>query len=419
MKKRIALILVLCLTLGAATFAAAQEEPVTLTVMHYMGNEVKINAFNAILEGYMQEHPNVTFDSQALSQNEYITQLRTRVGAGDAPDIMMGQPAQYTDIIDAGYVMDLSGSDMIAKLGLTAADIGDCSWNGKVYALPLDFKTYAVIYNKAIFAQYGLSEPTTQDELDAVCKTLSDNGVDPWIRNYSNVTYPDIEIRAIMWPLLMENGKFDAFAKLMSGEAKFADYPEFTKALELWGRRMEYNRLDDMSNDTTMARQAMAAGEAAMIYDGTWAYAQIQGFNPDQEYGMFVVPRDDGKPNSFCVQLDQIFMVNGMSDHVDEALNFIAYLLSPEVAGQWSAATYNPSVVPGVTVDMPEVIRVAMHAKETNNIAHAGNFTAQLSGEYLTNWRAVLQSFAADRSLTPADIVEEMQAAFDEINASK
>lgn len=419
MKRIIVLLLALCLMLGMVSFATAEEEPVTITILHYMGNEVKINAFNAILEGYMVEHPNVTFDSQALSQNEYITQLRTRIGAGDAPDIMMGQPAQYSDIIEAGYVMDLSDNELITTLGLTEADIGDCSYNGKVYALPLDFKTYAVIYNKAIFAEYGLSEPTTQDELDTICKTLADNGIDPWIRNYSNVTYPDIEVRAILWPLLMENGKYDAFEKLMSGEAQFADYPEFAKALELWGRRMEYSRLDDMSNDTTMARQAMAAGEAAMIYDGTWAYAQIQGFNPDQEYGMFAVPRDDGVANSYCVQLDQIFMVNGQSDHVDEALSFMDYLLSPDVAGQWSAATYNPSVVPGVTVEMPEVISVAMKAKETNNIAHAGNFTAQLSGEYLTNWRAVLQSFAADRALTVDDIVEEMQAAFDEINASK
>ena len=121
MKRCITLILALCLTLGLATFATAQEEPVTITIMHYMGNEVKLNAFNAILDGYMEAHPNVTFDSQALSQNEYITQLRTRVGAGDAPDIMMGQPAQYTDIIEAGYVMDLSDNELIAKLGLTDA----------------------------------------------------------------------------------------------------------------------------------------------------------------------------------------------------------------------------------------------------------------------------------------------------------
>ncbi|NLI21323.1 MAG: carbohydrate ABC transporter substrate-binding protein [Clostridiales bacterium] len=419
MKKLISLVLALCVLLGAASLAMAQEEPVTLTILHYMGNEVKLNAFNAIVEGYRALHPNVTFDSQALSQNEYITQLRTRVGAGDAPDIMIGQPAQYTDIIQAGYVMDLTGNPLVDKLNLTAADIGDCSWEGKVYALPLDFKTYGVIYNKAIFEKYGLSEPGTQDELDALCKTLADNGVDPWIRNYSNVTYPDIEVRAILWPLLMENGKLDAFEKLMSGEAKFTDYPEFAKALELWGRRMAYGRMDDMSNDTTMARQAMAAGQAAMIYDGTWAFAQIQGFNPDQRYGMFAVPRDDGKPNQYCVQLDQIFMVNGQSAHVDQAMDFMAYLLSPDVAGQWSAATNGPSVVPGVTVDMPEVIHVAMQAKENNNIAHAGNFTAQLSGEYLNNWRAVLQGFAADRTLTVEALTAEMQAAFDEINASK
>ena len=226
MKKLLALLLTVCL-LGCLAATVCAEEPVTITILHYMGNEVKLNAFNRILDGYTALHPNVTFDSQALSQNEYITQLRTRVGAGDAPDIMMGQPGQYADIIEAGYVMDLSDNPLIAELGMTEGDIKNCSYNGHVYALPLDFKTYGVIYNKGMFEKYGLSVPTTQDELDAVCKTLKDNGVDPWARNYSNVTYPDIEMRAILWPLLQENGHNDAFQKLMAGEACFEDYPEF------------------------------------------------------------------------------------------------------------------------------------------------------------------------------------------------
>ena len=418
MKKLLALLLTVCL-LGCLAATVCAEEPVTITILHYMGNEVKLNAFNRILDGYTALHPNVTFDSQALSQNEYITQLRTRVGAGDAPDIMMGQPGQYADIIEAGYVMDLSDNPLIAELGMTEGDIKNCSYNGHVYALPLDFKTYGVIYNKGMFEKYGLSVPTTQDELDAVCKTLKDNGVDPWARNYSNVTYPDIEMRAILWPLLQENGHNDAFQKLMAGEAGFADYPEFEKALELWGRRMDYNRMDDMSNDTTMGRQLIASEGAAMIYDGTWAFAQIQQFNPAIEYGMFAVPRDDGKPNAFCVQLDQLFMVNGKSAHSEAVMDFMKYLLTPEVAGQWSAETLCPSVVPGVTVEMPEVVMTAIQAKEAGNIAHEGAFTASFSGEYLTNWRSITQGFCADRSLTPADIIEELQAAFDEINASK
>ncbi len=418
MKKLVALVLALCLMAAVTSFAAA-EEPVTITILHYMGNAVKLDAFNKILAAYTELHPNVTFDSQALSQNEYITQIRTRVGAGDAPDVMMGQPGQYSDIIEAGYVMDLTDNELIGKLNLTDADKGNCSWNGTVYALPLDFKTYGVIYNKAIFEKYGLTEPKTQDELDNICKVLTENGVDPWARNYSNVTYPDIEMRGVLWPLLIRNGHGDAFQKLMNGEAKFADYPEFEKALELWARRMQYSRMDDMSNDTTMGRQLLASGGAAMMYDGTWAYAQIQEFNPDQKYGMFALPLDDGTENSYCVQLDQIFMVNGKSEHAAETLKFMEYLLSAQTAGQWSAETLNPSVVPGVTVEMPEVIKTAMEAKEAGNIAHEGSLKASLSGEYLTNWRSILQGFAADRTLTPADILDELQAAFDEIIASK
>ena len=81
MKKLLALLLTVCL-LGCLAATVCAEEPVTITILHYMGNEVKLNAFNRILDGYTALHPNVTFDSQALSQNEYITQLRTRVGAG-------------------------------------------------------------------------------------------------------------------------------------------------------------------------------------------------------------------------------------------------------------------------------------------------------------------------------------------------
>ena len=390
-------------------------EPLTITILHYMGNEVKLNAFNAILEKYRKDNSHVTFDSQAISQTEYFTQLRTRIASSDTPDIMMGQPSQYPDIIDTGCIMDLSALELVKNLKLTDADIGDCSYKGTLYALPLDFKTYGVIYNKSIFEKYSLKEPATQAELDAVCKTLKDNGVDPWIRNYSNATYPDIEARAIFWPLLMENGKYDALDKLMKGEAKFADYPEFRKAIELWTQRLKYDRIDDYSNDITMGRQKFAAGEGAMIYEGTWAYAQISGFNTELKLGMFPVPRDDGKPNQYCVQLDQLFMLSAKSVHPDAVMSFMEFFLSAEIAGFWTAETLNPSVVPGVSVELPDVMKAAMDAKEKGNIAHAGKFSAQLYGEFTTNWRNYLQAYCAEKTYNVDDLTNKMQAAFDEI----
>jgi len=417
MKKLTSVLLVLVLLLSLSG-AVADEAPVTITIMNYLGNQVKLDAWQKILDGYKALHPNVTFDSQSYSQNDYISQLRTRIGNDDTPDIMMGQPTQYSDIIDAGHVKDLTGHELITNLGLNEGDQANCSYNGKVYALPLDFKTYGVIYNKGIFAKYGLKEPATQDDLDQIMKTLKENGVDPFMRYYSNVTYTDIEMRGILWPLLLENGHNDAFEKLMDGTAKVADYPEFEKAYELWRRRMAENRIDYMSLDATQARTKFAAGEAAMMYDGTWAYAQIQGFNPAQEYGMFVLPRDDGKPNAWCIQLDQIFMVSNESEHEDVVMDFMAYLLSPAVAGQWAAETLNPSVVPGVETEMPEVIMTACKGKESGNVAHEGSFTTWFKGEYLTAWRQCTQSFAAEM-MTPADGIQLLQDTFDEIIASR
>ena len=418
MKKLLSVVLALALLAGMTALAGAEEAPVTITIMNYLGNQVKLDAWQKILDGYTALHPNVTFDSQSYSQNDYISLLPTRIANGDTPDIMMGQPTQYSDIIDAGHVKDLTGCELITALGLNEGDLANCSYKGNVYALPLDFKTYGVIYNKGIFDQYGLKEPTTQAELDAVCKTLADNGVDPWMRYYSNVTYTDIEMRGILWPLLLENGNGDAFEKLMAGEAAFTDYPEFEKAFDLWRQRMAYNRIDYMSLDATQARTKLAAGEAAMMYDGTWAFAQIQGFNPDQQYGMFVLPRDDGKANAWCIQLDQIFMVSNESKHEEAVMDFMAYLLSPDVAGMWAAETLNPSVVPGVETEMPQVIMTACKGKESGNVAHEGSFTTWFKGEYLTAWRQCTQSFAAEM-MAPADGVQLLQDTFEEINASK
>ena len=419
MKKIVSLLLALVLMLGMVSFASAEDEPVTITIMHYMGNTVKIDTFQKIMDMYQELHPNVTFEAQMYSQNDYISQLPIRIANGDTPDIMMGSPAQYSDIIAAGKIKDMTGSALIEDLALSEGDLANCCYEGKVYGIPIDFKTYGVFYNKAIFEQYGLTEPTTQEELDNICAVLAENGVDPWIRCYSNVTYTDIEVRGILWPLLVENGNYDAFDKLMNGEAQFADYPEFAKAFDLWAARMAYSRTDDMSNDTTTARQLIASGAGAMIYDGTWAFAQIQGFNPDVEYGLFALPRDDGNANGWCIQLDQIFMVSNESEHEEAVLDFLAFLTSPEIAGLWSAETLCPSVVPGVEAEMPDAILTACKGKESGNIAHEGAFTSWLKGEYLTAFRQITQNFAADRTMTTEDVITMLQDEFDIINASK
>ena len=73
-----------------------------------------------IQAAFSEKYPNVTFENSAYSQGtDYFAQLQTAIASGDMPEIMMGNPGLYTDLIEGGYVMDLTGNAVIEGLGLT------------------------------------------------------------------------------------------------------------------------------------------------------------------------------------------------------------------------------------------------------------------------------------------------------------
>jgi raffinose/stachyose/melibiose transport system substrate-binding protein len=389
----------------------------TITIAHYMSQQSKTSTFEKCQKLFTKLYPKIKFENTTVVQTNYFSLLRTKVAAGDAPDIMMGQPSQYPDIIGTGIIMDFMDSPLLKKAALDKGDLGDCSYKGKVYGLPIDFKTYGVMYNVDIFKKYGLKEPKTQSELLKICETLKKNGVDPWVRSYKDQVFPDIEIRGVLWPLLQKNGKFDAFGKLMSGAKKFADYPEFKQAMTVWTERLKYDRLDDLANDQNKANELFAAGKGAMYYTGTWNIGDISTKNPKLKMGIFKLPASNVASDSkFPCQVDEVFMVNAKSKKVQLALKFMEFMLSPRGAKVWSEGAQMPSVVKGVKSKSlhPVVLRV-MEEKANGNVAHAGLWTEQMYGEYTVKWRATLQKYAAEKKWDIDKLTAEMQATWDEI----
>ena len=107
-------------TEAPATEATAQEEevlsdePVVIHTIHYMVEGNKSAGLEAIQNAFTEKYPNVTFENSAYSQGtDYFAQLSTAIASGDMPEIMMGNPGLYTDLIDGGYVMDLTGNEVI------------------------------------------------------------------------------------------------------------------------------------------------------------------------------------------------------------------------------------------------------------------------------------------------------------------
>lgn len=102
---------------------------------------------------------------------------------GNPPDIMLANyNFEVARFVDRCALTDLTGTAAAAS---TREDLqplmdqyGHCE--GRVSALPYSVMASSVIYNKDIFAKYGLQVPTTWTELLNVCKTLKAAGVTPF-----------------------------------------------------------------------------------------------------------------------------------------------------------------------------------------------------------------------------------------------
>ena len=417
MKRIFASLLALILVLSAVGFAAA-EDTVNVTVFHYMAQATKQAGLVAIEEAYSALHPEVTFTNIYYNQGtDYFPQLSTALSSGDQPNIMMGNPGLYPDLVTEGFVMDLSDNEVIKGLNLPSGDLGDVSADGKIYGFPIDFKTWGIFYNKEIFAELNLEVPTTLTELNALQQTLIDAGIDPYVRSFGDAVYGDIEMRNTVWPRALAAGDNDVFEKLMNGTGKFADYPYFEEALQNWTYRLVAPRTDDLSNTQDMGLEVFAAGGAAMRYDGTWAIGDMMSKNPAFEIGFFVAPIDDEGSAKLNVQVDQAFMVNPQAENSDVALSFMEYWITEGVA--WSEMSQMP-LLTGVTSDkLLPMVKTLAEIKASGEIAHYGDFTMPLSSAFTTAWRVELNAYAESMlsggSMTIQDCLDNLQAAFDEV----
>ena len=85
------------------------DKPVVIEVFHYMLQNTKQAALEAVEAAYMAKNPNVTFKNTFYNQGtDYFPQLSTALASGELPNIIMGNPGLYPDVVSEGYAMDLS-----------------------------------------------------------------------------------------------------------------------------------------------------------------------------------------------------------------------------------------------------------------------------------------------------------------------
>lgn len=279
---------------GASPTSSAKE---AVTVSLLTSQAKYREAYKKIAQK-LKDEENITLDIQIVPDDQYYNLVKTKIATKEVPDILMNNaPSEYITIDAPKNMVDLSNEPWVSRLAnpnlLKATD-------GNIYAMPVESSSFysAAYYNKSVFKDLGLAEPKTYAEFLNVLETIKTqgNGITPIYMSNKDSWTTQI-FMTIGLPVLLGDKAQGTWDKLLTNQMKWADIPEFktilTSFVELYEKG--YVNKDHMTATFDNAKDALATGKAAMVYNGEWTVGDLlnkNGMDPDN-IGAFVVPFGD------------------------------------------------------------------------------------------------------------------------------
>ncbi|MDD6616456.1 MAG: extracellular solute-binding protein, partial [Lachnospiraceae bacterium] len=166
---------------GAMTMGVSAEEKVDLNVIAAQYGQNTADWWAKFVEDFNAANPGINLNVEVVSWNDIYTVVNTRIGNGQAPDILnidVFADYQADDLLlpAKDYVSEETYAKMYESF-LAQSEI-----DGTVWAVPDLASARAMYYNADILEAAGVEVPTTWDELIAACEAIKayDDSIYPW-----------------------------------------------------------------------------------------------------------------------------------------------------------------------------------------------------------------------------------------------
>lgn len=292
-------------------------------------------AIEEVVAAFEAENPDIDVTLQVIPWVDYWNTLQTTSAGGTGPDVAWMLGARLGPYLEGGALLPLD--DAIAEAGIDLAGYPEALVDlyrdsGATYALPKDFDTIALWYNKEIFDNAGIAYPTADWTWDDV------------VTNAKALTDPEADIFGIGAPLEAQAGYYNtiyqAGGEVISADGTTSGYdsPEAIAGLKFWTDMINVHGVSPSLasfSDTEAVAQFMS-GRLAMLYTGSF-YA-LRFANDEYASANFdVAPLPQGPVSGASV-------INGMgnvafagSEHPEEAARLAVFLSSPTASAIQSA----------------------------------------------------------------------------------
>jgi ABC-type sugar transport system, periplasmic component len=139
-------------------------------------------AFRELIAKFNEQYPNITINYQSVPFGEAQNKFKTAAASGSgAPDILRAEVAWVPEFASLGYLYALDGSELTADASdYFETPLSSNRFDGKTFGVPQVTDSLALLYNKRLFAEAGITEPpATWDEVKTAAAAIKQaTGVD-------------------------------------------------------------------------------------------------------------------------------------------------------------------------------------------------------------------------------------------------
>jgi raffinose/stachyose/melibiose transport system substrate-binding protein len=349
--------------LAALALPALAQDAKPVTWWYEQASPENQTALRTIVQSAFNEASDEHDLSIDFRGTELDKQLRIAMLSGSGPDIVYTPgPSYVASMAQAGQLLPLD--DYADSLGWRERvlpvflELG--TYSGQLYALPKTYETLGLFYNRTLFEERGWTPPTTISELEALADQMLAEDIVPFAAGNAdwrptNEHYVSIILNSVAGP--------EKVAQALRGEIPWTD-PAFVEAISTlnnWWQK-GYFGPDYFSLTGQQAFAQLATGAAGMAPTGTWNFANVAPFFPENnaEPGFVGFPSKEGEP-VYALGVGSTFSISAASENPDGAAEVIDYIFTPDFygamntvwQGEWnlplsdlSAVTIGPEVLP-------------------------------------------------------------------------
>lgn len=286
-------------------------------------------ATQKLVDAFEKQHPKIHVKIQLTPWEQYWTKLQTAATGGSAPDAFWMNGPNFQLYAGNGVIAPLD--KRIADDGLDTSVYPKAltdlySYDAKPYALPKDFDTIGLWYNKELFDKAGVDYPDsswTWKDVQAAAAKLTDPK-----KGVFGIAAPEIGQQNFY------NTIFQAGGYVVSPDGRksgFAD-PATIDGLKFWvdliksGSSPSYQQMVD-----TAPADLFQTGKVAMHYDGSWMAATFDKNTAVRDkIGVTVLPKGPKARASVIHGVGYAMYAKGK--HQNETWQLIKFLGSERAA---------------------------------------------------------------------------------------